>query len=67
MYLTINKTKKTDKLVSFLRLQNRVPKQAGAFAITTIIYKVIMPLRIAMTLIVTPIVVRKFNIQIPNQ
>ena len=63
LYLFVNRSNQTDKLIRYLKLQDKIPKAAGAFAISGIIYKAVMPVRIAVSILAIPIVVKAFGIQ----
>ena len=56
-YFVVNKTGKPEKIIKYLKLQNKIPAKAGAFAISGIIYKAVMPLRIGLTLLVLPLMI----------
>jgi hypothetical protein len=57
-YLMVNKTDYSSRIIKYLKLENRIPAKAGSFAIAAIIYKSVMPLRIGLTLITLPFVVK---------
>lgn len=61
-YFLVSKTNQGGKIVKFLKLESRIPKSAGSFVIAGIIYKVIMPARIALSLITIPLVIKAFDI-----
>ena len=60
-YLLISKTGQTMRIIRFLKLESRIPEKAGSFAISAIIYKAIMPGRIALSLLAIPVVYQKLN------
>ena len=55
-YLFINRTGQSQRLINYLKLENKIPQKAGSFAISAIIYKAVMPFRIAFSLMVIPAV-----------
>lgn len=57
-YLFIQKTGKSDVLIKKLKLENKVPAKAGSFVIAGIVYKAVMPARIAASLMLIPLVVK---------
>lgn len=61
-YLTISRTGQASKIIQYFKLENRIPKNAGTFAISALIYKVAMPGRIALSLLTIPIVCKKLDI-----
>lgn len=63
-YMFVRKSSQTDKLIKFLRLENKIPKQAGAFAVAVIIYKAVMPARIALSALAIPLVIKAFDIKV---
>ena len=63
-YLVVRKSKQTDRIIKYLKLENKIPKQAGAFAIAGIIYKAVMPVRIGVSIITIPILVKTFNLDV---
>ena len=65
MYVVVRKSKQTDKIIKYLKLEDKIPKQAGAFAISAIIYKAVMPARIAVSVITVPIIIKVFDIKVP--
>jgi hypothetical protein len=65
LYIITSKTGKVDRIINFLKLQNKIPSNAGSLIVAAVIYKAIIPFRIMLTLMVTPLVVQQFNIKIP--
>ena len=63
-YLIIRNSNQTDKIIKFLKLQNKVPKTASSFVLSGIIYKATMPGRIALSLLAIPIVIKTFNLEV---
>jgi hypothetical protein len=57
-YLVVNKTNYSDQIIKYLKLENRIPAKAGSFVISGIIYKAVMPVRIGITLLALPLVVK---------
>jgi len=57
-YLFIQRTGKSDVLIKKLKLENKVPAKAGSFVVASIIYKAVMPFRIAASLLVIPLVIK---------
>lgn len=45
-------------------MQNKIPKQAGSLVVAGVIYKAIMPARIALSLMVIPLVINKFGLTV---
>jgi hypothetical protein len=45
-------------LIKKLKLENKVPAKAGSFVIAGIVYKAVMPARIAASLMLIPLVVK---------
>ena len=66
IYTTLKNTNKTNQIIRFFKLQNRIPKSAGTFMVSAILYKVMMPARLGLTLVTVPIIVDKFNLS-PEQ
>ena len=64
LYFGVGKTGQGPKLVKLLKLEKKIPAGAGTFAIASVIYKAIMPLRIALSLIAIPFVAEYFPIDI---
>lgn len=64
LFLIVKRTPYGGKIVDFLKLSNRIPKSAGSFAIAGIIYKFIMPARIAVSVMAIPLVIKTFDIQV---
>jgi hypothetical protein len=62
IYLIVSRAGQTDKIIKWFRLEQRLSKGAGNFAIAAVIYKTIMPVRIAISLMAIPIVVKKLNL-----
>ena len=62
-YLVIRNSNQTDKIVKFLKLQDKVPKTASSFVLSGIIYKATMPGRIALSLLAIPLVIKAFNLE----
>ena len=56
-YAVIQKTGKPGALIKKLKLEKKIPEKAGSFVTAGIIYKAVMPARIAFSLMVIPIVV----------
>lgn len=59
-YLIIGKTKHSETIINKLNLQSKIPKSAGNFVISGVIYKAIMPARIGLSLMVIPFVANYF-------
>jgi hypothetical protein len=57
-YLVVNRTNYSAQIIKYLKLENRIPAKAGSFAISAIIYKAVMPLRIGATLLALPLVLK---------
>ena len=57
-YLFIQRTGKSDWLIKKLKLESKVPAKAGSFVIAGIVYKAVMPVRIAASLMIIPLVVK---------
>lgn len=57
LYLVIHKAGKTQKIIDYFKLTNKIPQKAGSFVISGIIYKAIMPVRIGFSLFVIPFVI----------
>jgi len=45
-------------LIKKLKLENKVPAKAGSFVIAGIVYKAVMPARIAASLMLIPLVIK---------
>lgn len=45
-------------MIKKLKLENKVPAKAGSFVIAGIVYKAVMPARIAASLMLIPLVVK---------
>lgn len=65
-YLFVNRTGKSAVLIKYLKLESKIPPKAGSLVISGIIYKAVMPFRIALTLLVLPGVIALTN-QKPSQ
>lgn len=63
-WLLTHKSNSGDRIVNYLNLQNKIPKGASSFVIAGIIYKAVMPFRIAFTLLSIPFVVKALNIDV---
>lgn len=57
-YLVVNRTNYSSKIIKHLKLESRIPAKAGSFAISAIIYKAVMPIRIGITLFTLPFVIK---------
>jgi hypothetical protein len=66
-YLAVNRTKNPEKILKFLKLENKVPAKAGSFVISGIIYKAVMPARIALSLLCIPIVIKVLDINVEKK
>ena len=66
LYGFVSWTKQPERLIRFMKLQDKIPKGMGAFAIAGIIYKALMPVRIGVSVLAVPIVVKVFDIDIPE-
>lgn len=62
-YVFIQRTGKSEMLIKKLKLENKVPAKAGSFAIAGIIYKAVMPFRLAASLMILPFVVKALGSQ----
>ena len=62
IYFTLKHTNKTNQIVRFFRLQNRIPKSAGTFMVSAFLYKILMPARLGLTLVTVPILMNKFDL-----
>ena len=63
-YLLIHNSTQTDKIINFFRLQIKVSKGVSSFVIAAVIYKVTMPVRIALTLATVPLVIKTFGLEV---
>ena len=59
-YIFVNKSGQAARLIKYLKLQDRIPPKAGSFAIAAIIYKAVMPARLAVTAATLPFVMQYF-------
>ena len=57
-YLVIQRTGKPGALIKKLNLENKIPEKAGSFVTAGIIYKALMPIRLAISLMVIPVVIK---------
>jgi hypothetical protein len=57
-YIFIQWTGKSAVLIKKLKLESKIPPKAGSFAIAGIIYKAVMPFRLALSAMVIPFVVK---------
>ena len=55
-YLVIQRTGKPGALIKRLKLESKIPEKAGSFVTAGIIYKAVMPFRLALSLMVIPVV-----------
>ena len=62
-YFIIKNSNKTNQIIRFFSLQNRIPKGSGALMISVVLYKLLMPVRFAITLVTVPIIANKFNLE----
>lgn len=65
LYLGINRSGKTDKVIKYFNLQNKISPKAGSFAVSFVIYKMLIPVRIAITLAIIPTVFKQLHMRIP--
>lgn len=65
-YLVVNRSNYSTRIIKYMKLENKIPAKAGSFAISGIIYKSVMPLRIAVTLLALPLVVKVLGDGHPN-
>ena len=65
-YLLVRNSNKTNQIVSYLNLSSKIPKGASAFVISAVIYKALMPARIALTLVTLPVIIKTFNLEVPE-
>ena len=66
-YVVIKNSNKTDKIINYLKLQDKIPKSASSFMVSAVIYKAVMPVRIALSLLAIPLVISTFNIEIEQK
>jgi hypothetical protein len=66
-YLVVNRTSYSSRIIKYLKLENRIPAKAGSFAISAIIYKAVMPLRIGLTLVTLPFIVKYLGTEIEEK
>lgn len=64
IYLVISRTGQAGYIIRKLRLEKRVSEKAGALAVTLVIYKAIIPLKIALTMMILPTIIDKLGIHI---
>jgi hypothetical protein len=57
-YLFIQRTGKSGLLIKKLKLESKIPEKAGSFAIAGIIYKAVMPARLAVSAMLIPLVIK---------
>lgn len=62
-YIFIQRTGKSGVLIKKLKLENKIPEKAGSFVVAGIIYKAVMPFRLAASLVALPLVVKVFGIE----
>jgi len=62
-YLVISRTNQTDKIIKFFKLQDKVPKKAGSFAVAFLVYKASIPVRATLSLMTIPLVIKALDIQ----
>lgn len=62
--LFVNQSKHPEKLINYLKLQDKVPKNARTFVVSAIIYKAVMPLRIGVSILAVPLVIKTFGITV---
>lgn len=65
-YLVVNRSNYSTSIIKYMKLENKIPAKAGSFVISGIIYKSVMPFRIALTLLALPLVVKMFGVQNVN-
>lgn len=61
-YLIVNRTDYSTKIIKYLKIENKIPAKAGSFVISGIIYKAFMPMRIGLTLLTLPLVIKYLSI-----
>ena len=66
-FLVMNQTKNPEKIIKYFKLENKIPAKAGSFVISGIIYKAVMPIRIGVSLMCIPLVIKWFDIQPEKQ
>jgi hypothetical protein len=57
-YLLVSRSKNPQKIIKYFKLENKIPEKAGSFMIAGIIYKVVMPIRIGVSIIAIPLVIK---------
>lgn len=62
-YLVVNRTDYSTKIIKYLKIENKIPAKAGSFVISGIIYKAFMPMRIGLTLLTLPLVIKYLSIE----
>ena len=58
LMLGMRRVKQTDKIIKYFKLENKVPKNAGSYVVALVVYKAIMPIRFAISLMILPFVIR---------
>jgi hypothetical protein len=56
--LIVKRAANLEKIIKFLKLSTKITPKMGNFAISFIIYKAIMPMRLALSALVIPIVIK---------
>ena len=60
----IKNSHQTDKIINYLRIKDKIPKSASSLTMSFIIYKGVMPFRIAFSLLAIPLVISTFNLKV---
>ncbi len=55
--LLIHRTKHLTRILTFLKIQDKIPRKAGTAATGYIVYKAAMPLRLAVSAMAIPLIV----------
>lgn len=58
LWIIVSRSKNPQKIIRYFKLENKVPEKAGSFLIAGIIYKFVMPIRIGVSIIAIPLVIK---------
>lgn len=67
IYLGVSRSGKANSIIKYFNLQNKVSPKAGSFAVSFVLYKMLIPVRLAITIAIIPIVFKKFDIKMSTK
>ena len=56
-YILLSRGKSPQRIIKYFKLENKIPANAGSFIVAGIIYKAVMPFRLAFSAVAIPVVI----------